>query len=48
MECQILFNQPRSAQSILEADIRGCFDNISHDWLLANVPIMDKAALRKC
>jgi RNA-directed DNA polymerase len=31
---------------ILEGDIKGCFDNISHDWLLANVP-MDKAILRK-
>ncbi|MCY3848911.1 MAG: reverse transcriptase domain-containing protein, partial [Cyanobacteria bacterium MAG COS4_bin_21] len=33
-------------QWVLEGDIRGCFDNISHDWLLANVP-MDKAVLRK-
>jgi len=24
---------------ILDADIKGCFDNISHDWLLKNVPI---------
>ena len=31
---------------VLEGDITGCFDNISHDWLLANVP-MDKATLRK-
>jgi RNA-directed DNA polymerase len=35
-----------SAQWVLEGDIRGCFDNISHDWLLANVP-MDKVVLRK-
>ncbi|PAU51985.1 group II intron reverse transcriptase/maturase [Pseudomonas sp. PIC25] len=35
-----------SAHWVLEGDIRGCFDNISHDWLLANVP-MDKAILRK-
>jgi len=27
-------------------DIKGCFDNISHDWLIANVP-MDKVVLRK-
>jgi RNA-directed DNA polymerase len=46
MECQILFNQPRSAQWILEGDIRGCFDNIGHDWLLAHVP-MDRVILRK-
>ncbi|SFB65298.1 group II intron reverse transcriptase/maturase, partial [Azotobacter beijerinckii] len=35
-----------SAEWILEGDIRGCFDNISHEWLLANVP-MDKTILRK-
>jgi RNA-directed DNA polymerase len=31
---------------ILEGDIKGCFDNISHEWLLGHVP-MDKAILRK-
>lgn len=31
---------------IFEADIKGCFDNINHDWLLAHIP-MDKAILRK-
>jgi len=31
---------------ILEADIKGCFDNISHDWILRNIPI-DKLVLRK-
>lgn len=36
----------RSAEWILEADIQGCFDNIDHDWLLANVP-MDTGILRK-
>jgi RNA-directed DNA polymerase len=30
MECQILFNQPRSAQWILEGDIRGCLDRTSY------------------
>ncbi|SDV01430.1 RNA-directed DNA polymerase [Pseudomonas corrugata] len=35
-----------SAQWVLEADIKGCFDNINHDWLIANVP-MDKAVLQK-
>jgi RNA-directed DNA polymerase len=34
------------AQWILEADIRSCFDEISHDWLIANIPT-DKAILRK-
>lgn len=34
------------ARWILEGDIKGCFDNISHDWMLANIP-MDKAVLKK-
>lgn len=28
-----------SAQWILEADIKACFDCISHDWLLNNIPL---------
>jgi RNA-directed DNA polymerase len=35
-----------SARWVLEGDIKACFDNISHDWLIANVP-MDKVILRK-
>jgi RNA-directed DNA polymerase len=35
-----------SARWVLEGDIRGCFDNISHDWLLANIP-MEQGILRK-
>ena len=35
----------RGAQWVIEGDIAGCFDNISHDWLLANIP-MDKTNLR--
>ena len=31
---------------ILEGDIKGCFDHISHDWLLNNIP-MDKIMLKK-
>lgn len=31
---------------MLEGDIQSCFDNISHDWLIANIP-MDKAILQK-
>jgi len=38
--------KPESAQWIFEADIKGCFDNISHEWLLENIP-MDKQILRK-
>lgn len=35
-----------SARWVLEGDIRACFDGISHDWLLANIP-MDRPVLRK-
>jgi hypothetical protein len=40
-----LSNAPNT-QWILEADIKSCFDQISHDWLLAHVP-MDRAILQK-
>ena len=35
-----------SAQWVLEGDIKGCFDHISHEWLLLNV-IIDARMLRK-
>lgn len=35
-----------AAQWVLEADIKGCFDHISHAWLLGNVP-MDKRLLKQ-
>lgn len=35
-----------SPKWVLEGDIKGCFDNISHDWLIANI-CMDKGILRK-
>lgn len=31
---------------ILEGDIKGCFDNISHEWIIANVPV-EKKILRQ-
>ena len=34
----------KSAQWVLEGDIKGCFDHISHEWLMANIP-MDKKVL---
>src|SRR2546429_757906 len=44
--CFIALCQKDRAQWILEADIRSCFDRISHEWLLAHIP-MDKAMLAK-
>ncbi len=35
-----------SARWIFEGDIRACFDQINHEWLLENVP-MNKIVLRK-
>ena len=45
-QCFIALARSSCAQWILEGDIKGCFDNISHDWMLANVP-MDKVMLQK-
>ncbi|EPJ42988.1 MAG: RNA-directed DNA polymerase [Osedax symbiont Rs1] len=35
----IALAQKVSAQWILEADIKACFDCISHEWLLGNIPL---------
>ncbi len=35
-----------SAQWVLEGDIKGCFDHISHEWLIENIP-MDKSVLKQ-
>jgi len=43
-QCFIALGRPECARWILEADIRSCFDEISHDWLVAHIP-MDKAIL---
>ncbi len=45
-QCYIVLSRKCAAQWILEADIEGCYDNISHQWLLDNIP-MDKTILRK-
>jgi len=36
-QCFVALSRKHSAKWLLEGDIKGCFDNISHDWLLANV-----------
>jgi len=35
-----------SAKWVLEGDIKGCFDNISHSWLMENTP-MDRKILKQ-
>ncbi|QLG91855.1 group II intron reverse transcriptase/maturase [Pseudomonas yamanorum] len=42
----VCLSKKASAQWILEADIKGCFDHINHNWLIANVPT-NKEILRK-
>jgi RNA-directed DNA polymerase len=42
----IALARKNSAPWVLECDIRACFDEISHDWLLKNIPL-DKPILQK-
>ncbi len=44
-QCFTILSQRSSAPWILEGDIRACFDEINHEWLLQHVP-MDKQPLR--
>jgi len=39
-------SKPNSATWVMEGDIKGCFDNISHEWMLRNI-VMDKVILQK-
>jgi RNA-directed DNA polymerase len=45
-QCFTALAKSISPQWILEGDIKGCFDNISHEWMLESVPT-DKTILRK-
>ena len=45
-QCYKALAKADRAKWILEGDIKGCFDNISHQWLLENVPT-DKITLQK-
>ena len=45
-QCFNVLFRDYAAQWILEADVRSCFDKISHNWLLDNIP-MNKTILRK-
>jgi RNA-directed DNA polymerase len=38
-QCFQCFRQKTSPTAIYEGDIRGCFDTISHEWMLENIPI---------
>ena len=45
-QCFTDLDKAKSAKWVLEGDIKGCFDNISHDWILKNIPL-DKKLLKK-
>jgi RNA-directed DNA polymerase len=46
-QCFAALGKPsKSARWVLDADIKGCFDNIDHDWMLKRIP-MDRQILRK-
>ncbi len=45
-QCFNVLARKHSAPWILEGDIRACFDGISHEWLLAHIP-MERAMLHK-
>ena len=45
-QCFTDLNKGKSPEWILEGDIKGCFDHISHEWLLENIP-MDTQILAK-
>ncbi len=45
-KCFNVLSRKTSAKWILEGDIRGCFDNINHEWLIDNIQ-MDRKILRK-
>lgn len=47
--CEHIFktlSHTKSPQWVLEGDIKGCFDHISHDWLIEHIP-MDKSVLKQ-
>ncbi|EPJ43791.1 MAG: putative reverse transcriptase-maturase-transposase [Osedax symbiont Rs1] len=43
-QCFNALAKKHSAKWVLEADIKACFDNISHEWLMEHIP-MDKMML---
>ena len=45
-QIRVCTSRKDSSRWVLEADIKGCFDHINHEWLENHVP-MDKGLLRK-
>ena len=45
-QCYHALYHQQAGQWVLEGDIRGCFDQIAHEWLLAHIPI-NRTVLRQ-
>ena len=45
-QCYIILARKQSPTWILEGDIKACFDEISHEWILDNI-LLDKQILEK-
>ena len=45
-QCFTCLSQKTGAQWVMEGDIKGAFDNVSHEWIMDNIPI-NKGILNK-
>lgn len=45
-QCHTILSRRKGPQYVLEADIKSCFSEISHQWLLGNIP-MNKRVLKQ-
>lgn len=45
-QCFVVLGKGKSPKWVLEGDIKGCFDNIDHEWMVRHLPT-DKTILRK-
>lgn len=45
-QCWLVLRMKNSANYVLEGDIKSCFDEISHDWIMKNI-LIDKTILQK-
>jgi RNA-directed DNA polymerase len=46
VQCRNALGRGHSPQWVLDADIKGCFDNIDHDWLTSHIPL-EKDVLKR-
>ena len=45
-QIQLMMASSKRPEWVLEGDIKGCFDNFSHEWMMDNIP-MDKHVLEE-